>query len=405
MQPPVTASPRSVGFDAHRAPVLTGVCVRPPGRHPLVRRGPPPRGRRVQHVAAAPPGTPAERTPVTATLTHPDETTAPAEEFTLSPGEDDAPAPQVTVAGASADPVKDYLRLIGRIALLTAEQEVDLAQRIEVGLLAERLLLHDPLVAAPPAAPTPRELQVLSADGRRAKAHLVEANLRLVVSIAKRYTGRGLLFLDLIQEGNAGLIRAVEKFDHTKGFKFSTYATWWIRQAITRGMADQARTIRVPVHMVEVINKLARVERHVFQTLGRQPTTQELADELDLTPEKVVEVQRYRREPVSLHLTLGEDGDSELGDLLEDPDAVMPLQAATFTLLREQLRAVLDTLSEREAGVITLRFGLTDGEPRTLDDIGRVYGVTRERIRQIEAKTMAKLRHPARSQALRDYLE
>ncbi|WP_179561863.1 RNA polymerase sigma factor [Cellulomonas soli] len=322
------------------------------------------------------------------------------EEFTLSAGDDDAPAPRVEAAGATADPVKDYLRAIGRIALLTAEQEVDIAQRIEVGLFAEHLLATPGSVTDA----TRRELDVLVADGRRAKSHLVEANLRLVVSIAKRYTGRGMLFLDLIQEGNAGLIRAVEKFDHTKGFKFSTYATWWIRQAVTRGMADQARTIRVPVHMVEVINKLARVERHVYQTLGREATTDELALELGIDPAKVLEVQRHRREPVSLHVTLGEDGDGELGDLLEDSEAVMPLEAVSFVLLREQLGAVLDTLSEREAGVVTLRFGLTDGQPRTLDEIGHVYGVTRERIRQIEAKTMAKLRHPARSQALRDYL-
>jgi RNA polymerase primary sigma factor len=323
------------------------------------------------------------------------------EGFVLSDDEDDAPAQQVASAGATADPVKDYLKQIGKVPLLNAEQEVELAKRIEAGLFAEEKLNDgEPL--------TPefrRELDIIAEDGRRAKNHLLEANLRLVVSLAKRYTGRGMLFLDLIQEGNLGLIRAVEKFDYTKGYKFSTYATWWIRQAITRAMADQARTIRIPVHMVEVINKLARVQRQMLQDLGREPTPEELAKELDMTPEKVVEVQKYGREPISLHTPLGEDGDSEFGDLIEDSEAVVPADAVSFTLLQEQLHSVLDTLSEREAGVVSMRFGLTDGQPKTLDEIGKVYGVTRERIRQIESKTMSKLRHPSRSQVLRDYLD
>ncbi|MFG3260269.1 RNA polymerase sigma factor [Streptomyces sp. NPDC048172] len=324
------------------------------------------------------------------------------EGFVLSDDdEDDAPAQQVAAAGATADPVKDYLKQIGKVPLLNAEQEVELAKRIEAGLFAE-----DKLAAADKLAPKlERELEIIAEDGRRAKNHLLEANLRLVVSLAKRYTGRGMLFLDLIQEGNLGLIRAVEKFDYTKGYKFSTYATWWIRQAITRAMADQARTIRIPVHMVEVINKLARVQRQMLQDLGREPTPEELAKELDMTPEKVVEVQKYGREPISLHTPLGEDGDSEFGDLIEDSEAVVPADAVSFTLLQEQLHSVLDTLSEREAGVVSMRFGLTDGQPKTLDEIGKVYGVTRERIRQIESKTMSKLRHPSRSQVLRDYLD
>jgi RNA polymerase primary sigma factor len=325
-----------------------------------------------------------------------------SEGFVLSDDdEDDAPAQQVAAAGATADPVKDYLKQIGKVPLLNAEQEVELAKRIEAGLFAE-----DKLSAADKLAPKlQRELEIIAEDGRRAKNHLLEANLRLVVSLAKRYTGRGMLFLDLIQEGNLGLIRAVEKFDYTKGYKFSTYATWWIRQAITRAMADQARTIRIPVHMVEVINKLARVQRQMLQDLGREPTPEELAKELDMTPEKVIEVQKYGREPISLHTPLGEDGDSEFGDLIEDSEAVVPADAVSFTLLQEQLHSVLDTLSEREAGVVSMRFGLTDGQPKTLDEIGKVYGVTRERIRQIESKTMSKLRHPSRSQVLRDYLD
>jgi RNA polymerase primary sigma factor len=321
--------------------------------------------------------------------------------FVLSDDDDDAPAQQVATAGATADPVKDYLKQIGKVALLNAEQEVELAKRIEAGLFAEEQLNS----GAKLDVKLRRELQWIAEDGRRAKNHLLEANLRLVVSLAKRYTGRGMLFLDLIQEGNLGLIRAVEKFDYTKGYKFSTYATWWIRQAITRAMADQARTIRIPVHMVEVINKLARVQRQMLQDLGREPTPEELAKELDMTPEKVIEVQKYGREPISLHTPLGEDGDSEFGDLIEDSEAVVPADAVSFTLLQEQLHSVLDTLSEREAGVVSMRFGLTDGQPKTLDEIGKVYGVTRERIRQIESKTMSKLRHPSRSQVLRDYLD
>ncbi|KAB7741041.1 RNA polymerase sigma factor [Nostocoides sp. F2B08] len=315
--------------------------------------------------------------------------------------EDDAPAQQVVTAGATADPVKDYLKQIGKVALLNAEQEVELAKRIEAGLFAEEKLNSGEKIDMK----LKRELWWIAQDGKKAKNHLLEANLRLVVSLAKRYTGRGMLFLDLIQEGNLGLIRAVEKFDYTKGYKFSTYATWWIRQAITRAMADQARTIRIPVHMVEVINKLARVQRQMLQDLGREPTPEELAAELDMTPEKVVEVQKYGREPISLHTPLGEDGDSEFGDLIEDSEAVVPADAVSFTLLQEQLHSVLDTLSEREAGVVSMRFGLSDGQPKTLDEIGKVYGVTRERIRQIESKTMSKLRHPSRSQVLRDYLD
>lgn len=324
------------------------------------------------------------------------------EGFSLSDADDaDEPEQQVMAAGATADPVKDYLKQIGKVALLNAEQEVELAKRIEAGLFADERL-ND---TSPVKASDVEDYEWIAADGRRAKNHLLEANLRLVVSLAKRYTGRGMLFLDLIQEGNLGLIRAVEKFDYTKGYKFSTYATWWIKQAITRAMADQARTIRIPVHMVEVINKLARVQRQMLQDLGREPTPEELAKELDMTPEKVVEVQKYGREPISLHTPLGEDGDSEFGDLIEDSEAVVPADAVNFTLLQEQLHDVLDTLSEREAGVVSMRFGLTDGQPKTLDEIGKVYGVTRERIRQIESKTMSKLRHPSRSQVLRDYLD
>ncbi|WP_156722453.1 RNA polymerase sigma factor [Streptomyces apocyni] len=346
---------------------------------------------------------PAEETPAAKAGEEEEETTGgEAKGFVISDDdEDDAPAQQVAVAGATADPVKDYLKQIGKVPLLNAEQEVELAKRIEAGLFAE-----DKLANADKLAPKlKRELEIIAEDGRRAKNHLLEANLRLVVSLAKRYTGRGMLFLDLIQEGNLGLIRAVEKFDYTKGYKFSTYATWWIRQAITRAMADQARTIRIPVHMVEVINKLARVQRQMLQDLGREPTPEELAKELDMTPEKVIEVQKYGREPISLHTPLGEDGDSEFGDLIEDSEAVVPADAVSFTLLQEQLHSVLDTLSEREAGVVSMRFGLTDGQPKTLDEIGKVYGVTRERIRQIESKTMSKLRHPSRSQVLRDYLD
>ena len=312
---------------------------------------------------------------------------------------------------ASADSVRAYLKQIGKVALLNAEQEVSLAKRIEAGLYAtyrmeqmeEAFAGGDKDAKLTPAVK--RDLRAIARDGRKAKNHLLEANLRLVVSLAKRYTGRGMAFLDRIQEGNLGLIRAVEKFDYTKGYKFSTYATWWIRQAITRAMADQARTIRIPVHMVEVINKLGRIQRELLQDLGREPTPLELAKEMDITEEKVLEIQQYAREPISLDQTIGDEGDSQLGDFIEDSEAVVAVDAVSFTLLQDQLQDVLQTLSEREAGVVRLRFGLTDGMPRTLDEIGQVYGVTRERIRQIESKTMSKLRHPSRSQVLRDYLD
>ena len=323
--------------------------------------------------------------------------------LSLVDDEDEVPVYSSAITGATADPVKDYLKQIGKVALLNAAEEVELAMRIEAGLFAEDKLAD--MTPAELKSQLGRELSWVAKDGQRAKSHLLGANLRLVVSLAKRYTGRGMQFLDLIQEGNLGLIRAVEKFDYTKGFKFSTYATWWIRQAITRAMADQARTIRIPVHMVEVINKLARVQRQMLQDLGREPTPEELSRELDMTPEKVIEVQKYGREPISLHTPLGEDGDSEFGDLIEDTEAVVPADAVGFTMLQKQLESLLDSLSEREAGVIRMRFGLGDGMPKTLDQIGDTFGVTRERIRQIESKTMAKLRHPSRSQSLRDYLE
>jgi len=356
--------------------------------------------------AAAAEGSPEALAAVSGTAASPGAAGATTEEtedeaFVYGDDDEDLPAAQVAVAGATSDPVKDYLKQIGKVPLLNAEQEVELAKRIEAGLFAEEKLAESSSLRPE----TRLDLEWIADDGRRAKNHLLEANLRLVVSLAKRYTGRGMLFLDLIQEGNLGLIRAVEKFDYTKGYKFSTYATWWIRQAITRAMADQARTIRIPVHMVEVINKLARVQRQMLQDLGREPTPEELAAELDMTPEKVIEVQKYGREPISLHTPLGEDGDSEFGDLIEDSEAIQPGEAVSFTLLQEQLHSVLDTLSEREAGVVSMRFGLTDGQPKTLDEIGKVYGVTRERIRQIESKTMSKLRHPSRSQVLRDYLD
>ena len=315
--------------------------------------------------------------------------------------EDEIPVQTTTITGATADPVKDYLKQIGKVALLNAELEVELAKRIEAGLFAEEKLATEKKIPAELA----RDLKWVVKDGQRAKSHLLEANLRLVVSLAKRYTGRGMQFLDLIQEGNLGLIRAVEKFDYTKGYKFSTYATWWIRQAITRAMADQARTIRIPVHMVEVINKLARVQRQLLQDLGREPTPEELARELDMTPEKVVEVQKYGREPISLSTPLGEDGDSEFGDLIEDTEAVVPADAVGYSMLQRELERILDSLHPREAGVIRSRFGLGDGVQKTLDQIGEEFGVTRERIRQIEAKTMSKLRHPSRSQMLRDFLD
>jgi RNA polymerase primary sigma factor len=306
---------------------------------------------------------------------------------------------------ASADSVRAYLKQIGKVALLNAEEEVELAKRIEAGLYASERLRKVAEAGQELATQMRRDLRWIVRDGERAKSHLLEANLRLVVSLAKRYTGRGMAFLDLIQEGNLGLIRAVEKFDYTKGYKFSTYATWWIRQAITRAMADQARTIRIPVHMVEVINKLGRIQRELLQDLGREPTPEELAKEMDITPDKVLEIQQYAREPISLDQTIGDEGDSQLGDFIEDSEAVVAVDAVSFTLLQDQLQSVLATLSEREAGVVRLRFGLTDGQPRTLDEIGQVYGVTRERIRQIESKTMSKLRHPSRSQVLRDYLD
>ena len=300
-----------------------------------------------------------------------------------------------------SDPVRMYLKEIGRVSLLTAQEEVSLAQRIEKGVFAEAKLedrskFNDEQL---------RELRWEVIDGHRAKRHLVEANLRLVVSIAKRYVGRGMAFLDLIQEGNLGLIRAVEKFDYAKGFKFSTYATWWIRQAITRAIADQARTIRIPVHMVETINKLARIQRQLLQDLGREPTAEEIAEQMEVTTEKVREIQKISQEPVSLETPIGEEEDSHLGDFIEDSDAVVPLEKASFRLLQEQLESVLHTLDERSREVIRLRFGLDDGQPRTLEEVGKKFGVTRERIRQIESKTLSKLRHPSRSQKLRDYLE
>jgi RNA polymerase primary sigma factor len=319
-------------------------------------------------------------------------------------GEDyeDLPAVRVAAAGATADPVKDYLKQIGKVALLNAGQEVELAKRIEAGLFADHKLAEGSGVLR---AGQSVDLEQVAEDGRRAKNHLLEANLRLVVSLARRYTGRGMLFLDLIQEGNLGLIRGVEKFDYTRGYKFSTYATWWIRQAIIRAMAEQSRTIRLPVHIGEAISTLARMQRQMLQDLGREPTPDELAAELDLTPEKLAEVRKYGREPISLHTPLGDDGDSELGDLIEDSDAIQPGEAVSFTLLQEQLHSVLGTLSEREADVVSLRFGLADGQPKTLDEISHVYEVTRERIRQIESKAMYKLRHPSRSKLLRDFLD
>ena len=304
---------------------------------------------------------------------------------------------------ASADSVRAYLTQIGKVGLLSAGDEVELAKRVEAGLFAAERL--STLAQDECASPLCRDLRWIVRDGERAKNHLVEANLRLVVSVAKRYTGRGMAFLDLSQEGNLGLIRAVEKFDYTRGYKFSTYATWWIRQAVSRAMADQSRTVRIPVHMVEVINKLGSIRRELLAELGREPTREELAHQMDLTPAKVLEIQQYGREPISLDQTIGDEGDSQLGDFIEDCEAVVAVDAAAFTLLREQLRAVLATVSEREAGIIGLRYGLTDGQPRTLDQVGLEYGVTRERIRQIEARTMSKLRHPSRSQALRDYLD
>jgi RNA polymerase primary sigma factor len=306
---------------------------------------------------------------------------------------------------APADSVRAYLKRIGRVPLLNAEQEVDLAKRIEGGVYASERLRRFRAGGETLSASTRRDLGWVSRDGEAAREQLLEANLRLVVSIAKRYAGRGMDFLDLIQEGNLGLIRAVEKFDYVKGYKFSTYATWWIRQAISRAMADQARTVRLPVHVVEVVNRLSWAQRELLQRLGRDPSVAEVAGELGLTPERVMEIQRHARAPISLDQGVGDDGDGQLGDLIEDSDAVVAMDVVAFSLLRDQLRQVLLTLSEREAGVVRLRFGLVDGQPWTLDEIGQVYGVTRERIRQIESKTMSKLRHPSRSQVLRDYLD
>jgi len=323
------------------------------------------------------------------------------ESVLLSPDdEDDAPEPQLSTDGATIDQVRDYLRVIGRVRLLSAAQEVDLAKRIEAGLFAETKLDEEPDLDPV----FRRELEILAEDGHRAKSHLTEANLRLVVSIAKRYTGRGLTFLDLIQEGNTGLIRAVEKFDYTKGFKFSTYATWWIRQAITRAMADQSRTIRIPVHAVEVINRVARARRDMLQERGVDPTPEEVAERLEIPVARILELDGYIKEPVSLHLPLGEEGGTELGDVIEDVETVSPFDMVTFLLLRDEIQAVLNTMTPREAGIICLRYGLLDGQTKTLEEIGKIYGVTRERIRQIESKTMSKLRHPSRSQPLRDYL-
>jgi RNA polymerase primary sigma factor len=309
---------------------------------------------------------------------------------------------EMALKAPTNDPVRMYLKEIGRVALLTAQEEVSLAKRIESGLIAEdKLEKEGDKLSDDERA----DLRWTKRDGAQAKRHLVEANLRLVVSIAKRYVGRGMQFLDLIQEGNLGLIRAVEKFDYQKGFKFSTYATWWIRQAITRAIADQARTIRIPVHMVETINKLVRMQRQLLQDLGREPTAEEIAEQMELTPERVREIQKISQEPVSLETPVGEEEDSHLGDFIEDSEAPVPLERASFKLLQEQLETVLHTLSDREKDVIRLRFGLVDGQPRTLEDVGKKFGVTRERIRQIESKTLSKLRHPSRSQKLRDYLE
>ncbi len=307
---------------------------------------------------------------------------------------------ELALKAPTNDPVRMYLKEIGKVPLLTAEQEVILAKAIEEGEAATAELDR-----ATGGTVRVRELQRVERQGQLAKKKLIEANLRLVVSIARRYVGRGMLLLDLIQEGNLGLIRAVEKFDYTKGYKFSTYATWWIRQAITRAIADQARTIRIPVHMVETINKLIRIQRQLLQDLGREPTPEEIGREMEFSPEKVREILKVSQEPVSLETPIGEEADSHLGDFIEDSDAVVPVDAASFILLQEQLDSVLHTLSEREKKVIQLRFGLTDGHPRTLEEVGREFGVTRERIRQIESKTLSKLRHPSRSQKLRDYLE
>ncbi len=380
-------------------------------RRPRGRRRRPPRTPRgtAKVVAAKPAAVAAEEVPAAEDdeIAEPSEKDKASGDFVWDEEESEAlrQARKDAELTASADSVRAYLKQIGKVALLNAEEEVELAKRIEAGLYATQLMTELAEKGEKLPAAQRRDMSWICRDGDRAKNHLLEANLRLVVSLAKRYTGRGMAFLDLIQEGNLGLIRAVEKFDYTKGYKFSTYATWWIRQAITRAMADQARTIRIPVHMVEVINKLGRIQRELLQDLGREPTPEELAKEMDITPEKVLEIQQYAREPISLDQTIGDEGDSQLGDFIEDSEAVVAVDAVSFTLLQDQLQSVLETLSEREAGVVRLRFGLTDGQPRTLDEIGQVYGVTRERIRQIESKTMSKLRHPSRSQVLRDYLD
>ncbi len=380
--------------------VLTAVAT---GDAPVAVAGPAPEGLKIDEtVVAGPDGAEVEATAAE------EETTTEGGEFEWDDEEESEALRQARKDAeltASADSVRAYLKQIGKVALLNAEEEVDLAKRIEAGLYASERLRQVEEEGTKLSPQMRRDLNWIVRDGERAKNHLLEANLRLVVSLAKRYTGRGMAFLDLIQEGNLGLIRAVEKFDYTKGYKFSTYATWWIRQAITRAMADQARTIRIPVHMVEVINKLGRIQRELLQDLGREPTPEELAKEMDITPDKVLEIQQYAREPISLDQTIGDEGDSQLGDFIEDSEAVVAVDAVSFTLMQDQLTSVLQTLSEREAGVVRLRFGLTDGQPRTLDEIGQVYGVTRERIRQIESKTMSKLRHPSRSQVLRDYLD
>jgi RNA polymerase primary sigma factor len=311
-------------------------------------------------------------------------------------------SPERARRGGTSDLVRIYLREIGKVPLLTAQDEVELAKAIEAGLFAQEVLQGDQPGGMGSGA-NMMELGIITDQGCRARQRLIEANLRLVVSIAKRYIGRGMVFLDLIQEGNLGLIRAVEKFDYTKGYKFSTYATWWIRQAITRAIADQARTIRIPVHMVETINKMARVQRQLHQDLGREPTPTEVAAELGMPADRVAEIQRIAQEPVSLQAPIGEE-DSDLGDFIEDADAVVPIEAAAFVMLQDQLEQVLETLSPREQRIIQLRFGLIDGHPRTLEEVGRDFGVTRERIRQIESKTLVKLRHPGRAQMLREYL-
>jgi RNA polymerase primary sigma factor len=362
-----------------------------------------PAGKRATKAAAA--KVAAAPVPESAEPADPEALEPDAAELVEEEDDEEVVVPEEDTSGPSTDLVRAYLKEIGRVALLNAEQEVELAKRIEAGLFAAEKLRQCDAGELKLTKTVKKDLEWLTADGQRAKDHLLEANLRLVVSVAKRYTGRGMAFLDLIQEGNLGLIRAVEKFDYTKGYKFSTYATWWIRQAITRAMADQARTIRIPVHMVEQINKLTRVQRQMLQDLGREPTADELATELDMTPDKVVEIQGYAREPVSLEQNVGDEGDSQLGDFIEDADAPIAAEVVSFGLLQRELDSVLKTLPEREAAVVALRFGLTDGQPRTLDEIGKEFGLTRERIRQIEAKTLSKLRHPSRSQKLRDYLE